>query len=294
MQRAYRETDIQRRLYIARIAVTAFRAGINVFTTGIEELHQEPALFLPSNSRGRGTNPWANTRIAAVAALGGTAYAVHYVRPGIGRLLFSDELAAFTRNISPLKTPEQAFLFYGDSFGELLAELGHSGDPDAGRLIDYGEAYRRLRLPAYLLTCDDAGALQLRIMAQPGYREGLTRIALKARYTPPPEDFPLCDALFDGAPFLLAADMDLRRIDAAVDAARERGDGPIELAALEAQAEAVLYGRYRDTGKARVFTLTDAALCEFLGAEAAGRDPSHLPFTTAKGEVIHAPLIKTH
>ena len=62
----------------------------------------------------------------------------------------------------------------------------------------------------------------------------------------------------------------------------------------EAQAEAVLYGRYRDTGKARVFTLTDAALKEFLGAEAAGRDPSHLPFITAKGEVIHAPLIKTH
>ena len=66
------------------------------------------------------------------------------------------------------------------------------------------------------------------------------------------------------------------------------------LAALEAQAEAVLYARYRDTGKARVFTLTDAALKEFLGAEGTGRDPSQLPFTTAKGEVIHAPLIKTH
>ena len=29
-------------------------------------------------------------------------------------------------------------------------------------------------------------------------------------------------------------------------------------------------------------------------AEAAGRDPSQLLFTTAKGEVIHAPLIKAH
>lgn len=294
VQRAYRETDIQRRLYIARLAVTAFRAGINVFTTGIEELHQEPALFLPSNSRGRGANPWANTRIAAVAALGGTAYAVHHVRPGIGRLLFSDELSAFTRNISPLRVPAQAFLFFGDSYGELLAELEQGGEPDAGRLISYGEAYRRLRLPAHLLTCGGAGALQLRIMARPGYREGLTRIALKSRYAPPPEELPQCDALFDGAPFLLAADMDLRRIDAAVDAARERRCGPIVLAALEAQAEAVLYARYRDTGKARVFTLTDAALKEFLGAEGAGRGPSQLPFTTAKGEVIHAPLIKTH
>ena len=103
-QRAYRETDIQRRLYIARLTVTAFRAGINVFTAGIEDLRKEPALFLPSNSRGRGANPWANTRIAAVAALGGTVYAVHHVRPGIGRLLFSDELAAFTRNVSPAES----------------------------------------------------------------------------------------------------------------------------------------------------------------------------------------------
>ena len=293
-QRAYRETDIQRRLYIARLTVTAFRAGINVFTAGIEDLRKEPALFLPSNSRGRGANPWANTRIAAVAALGGTVYAVHHVRPGIGRILFSDELAAFARNISLLRTPAQAFLFFGDSYGELLAELEHSEEKDEGRLISYGEAYRRLRLPAHLLTCDDAGVTQLRIMSTPNYRAKLTRIALKSKYTPPPEDLPQCDALFDGAPFLLAADMDLRRIDAAAHAARERRCGPIVLAALEAQAEAVLYGRYRDTGKARVFTLTDAALKEFLGAEAAGRDPSQLLFTTAKGEVIHAPLIKAH
>ncbi len=294
VQRAYREADIQRRLYIARLAVTAFRAGVHVFTAGIDELKKEPSLFLPSNSRGRGANPWANTRIAAVAALGGTAYAAHYVRPGIGRLLLSDELAAFTRNISLLKAPAQAFLFFGDSYGELLAELGHSGEPDEGRLISYGEACRRLRLPAHLLTCDDAGVLQLRIMSTPSYRAKLTRIALKSKYAPPPENFPQCDALFDGAPFLLAADMDLRRIDAAVDAARERRCGPIVLAALEAQAEAVLYAHYRDTGKARVFTLTDAALQEFPGAEAAGRDPSHMPFITAKGEVIHAPLIKAH
>lgn len=294
MQRAYRETDIQRRLYIACLTVTAFRAGVHVFTDDIEDLRKEPALFLPSNSRGRGANPWANTRIAAVAALGGTAYAAHYVRSGIGRILFSDELAAFARNISLLRTPAQAFLFFGDSYGELLAELEHSEEKDEGRLISYGEAYRRLRLPAHLLTCDDAGVTQLRIMSTPNYRAKLTRIALKSKYTPPPEDLPQCDALFDGAPFLLAADMDLRRIDAAAHAARERRCGPIVLAALEAQAEAVLYGRYRDTGKARVFTLTDAALKEFLGAEAAGRDPSQLLFTTAKGEVIHAPLIKAH
>ena len=92
-QRAYREADIQRRLYIARLTVTAFRAGINVFTAGIEDLRKEPALFLPSNSRGRGANPGPTPVSRRWRPWGTRPYAVHHVRPGIGRLLFSDELA---------------------------------------------------------------------------------------------------------------------------------------------------------------------------------------------------------
>ena len=294
MQRGYREADVQRRLHTAHLVLTAYRAGVDVFVTGIEDLNNAPSLYLPSNRRGHGTNPWANSRIAAVAALGEKVYAAHHVRPGIGKLIFSDELAAFTRNISPLKEASPAFLFFGNSYGELLSELEHLEEEDTGKLICYGEAYQRLRLPAHLLTCDDTGALQLRIMSQPGYREKLTRIALKAKYEPPPEELPLCDAFFGGAPFLLAADMDLRRIDAAIETAHGKGCGPVVLAALEGQAEAVLYARYRDTGKARVFTLTGAALSELLGGELAPHEPAHAPFITAKGEVIDAPLIKAH
>ena len=187
MQRAYREADIQRRLHIAGLVLTAYQAGVDVFTSDIGGLSKSPALFLPSNSRGRGTNPWANTRIAAVAALGGRVYAAHYIRPGIGRLLLSDEIAAFTRNIAPLRASAQAFFFYGESYETLLAELDHGEDPGVSRLVCYGEAYRRLRLPAYLLTCDDTGVTQLRIMSHPHYREKLTRIALKSKYAPPPK-----------------------------------------------------------------------------------------------------------
>lgn len=294
MQRGYREADVQRRLHTARLVLTAYRAGVDVFVTDIEGLNSAPSLYLPSNRRGHGSNPWANSRIAAVAALGEKVYAAHYVRPGIGKLIFSDELAAFTRNISPLKEAAPAFLFCGDSYGELLSELECIRDEDNDRLISYAAAYRRLRLPAHLLTCDETGALQLRIMSQPGYREKLTRIALKAKYEPPPEDFPLCDALFGGAPFLLAADMDLRRIDAAIETAHGKGCGTVVLAALEGQAEAVLYARYRDTGKARVFTLTGSALSELLGGEPTPHGPANAPFITAKGEVIDAPLIKAH
>lgn len=293
-QKSYRNTDIQRRLYIAQLTLTAYRSGADVFTTGIEDLVQAPAIFLPSNSRGRGLNPWANTRIAAVVSLGDTVYAVHHIRPNAGKLLFADELAAFTRNTAPLKAKRQAFLFAGDSYPEILSELEHIEDFVGDRLICYGEAYRRMRLDAHLLTCDETGALQFAIMARPDYRRRLTRIALKAKFSPPPEAFPECDAFFEGVPFFLAADMDLRRIDAAIQLAHERGCYPVVLAALAGQAKAVLFSRYRDTGKARVFTLTESALREFLGGDRLLHDPSHAQFTTVKGGVIDAPPIQTH
>ena len=162
------------------------------------------------------------------------------------------------------------------------------------RLIGYGEAYQRLRMDAHLVTCDTTGALQLAIMARPDYRRRLTRLAVQSKFVPPPEDFPGCDAFYEGAPFLLAADMDLRRIDAAIQTAYERGCYPVVLAALAGQAEAVLYARYRDTGKARVFRLTDSALREFFGTDSPLYAPSHQQFLTAKGEAIGAPLIQAH
>ena len=270
--RPYQEARRERRLYL----LTFYRSGADVFTTGIDALGQGPGIFLPSNTRGRGANPWANTRIAAVASMEGSVYAIHHIRSGNGKLLFSDELAAFSRNTAQLKAGRQAFLFAGESYAEILSELEHREDSPGDRLIGYGEAYQRLRMDAHLVTCDTTGALQLAIMARPDYRRRLTRLAVQSKFVPPPEDFPGCDAFYEGAPFLLAADMGLRRIDAA------------------GQAEAVLYARYRDTGKARVFRLTDSALREFFGTDSPLYAPSHQQFLTAKGEVIDAPLIQAH
>ena len=72
----------------------------------------------------------------------------------------------------------------------------------------------RYRIPPYL---------QLRIMGVPNYRELLARIILKSHYAPPPTNRAMYDALYQGVPFVMEADMDLRRIDAALDAARLDG-----------------------------------------------------------------------
>jgi len=85
--------------------------------------------------------------------------------------------------------------------------------------------------------------------------------------------------------------MDLRRIDAAVEMARSDGLSQIALAAFPEQVEAVLNRRYRETGKARVFTITDAALRELLRSTAPYAPPD-LPFYTLEGSVLDVPPLK--
>ena len=130
-------------------------------------------------------------------------------------------------------------------------------------------------------------------MAAPDYRTRLTKAALKGQYHPPPDDVPEWDAMFQGVPFLMAADMDLRRINAAIRAARSRGFPQIAMAALEGQAKAVLFPRYRDTGKARVFILTNEAVSEVTGRPPDPYSPPRTQFLTAEGDVIDAPPFKT-
>ena len=49
--------------------------------------------------------------------------------------------------------------------------------------------------------------------------------------------------------------------------------------------------RYRETGKARVFTITESALRELLG-RTAPYTPPDLPFYTSEGSVLDVPPLK--
>lgn len=180
----------------------------------------------------------------------------------------------------------------GEDFYYILAELDKPTPEEESKLMTYGAAAHWFQQPVYLLPCDDTGVTQLQIMAQPDYRQRLTRLALKGHYHPPPPEYPCWDALFQGQPFVLAADMELRRVDAAYTLAREQGYSQLVLAALPQQVAEVWGPRYRDTGKARVFTLTEDAITQLLGKTPKPYRPPDTPYVTEKGEMIHAPLIK--
>lgn len=244
---SYRECDICRHIRTARLVLTAYRAGVSVFHPDIEALSQDAGLFLPSLTRGRGKNPWGNTRVAAIGFLGGVIYGFHAIYPDAGRITLADELRAFTSNTSGIPGARRLVLC-GESYLTILAELDNTGTSTKNRLVYYGEAYQRSPLPVHLLSCDDTGAKQLTLMSVPDYREKLTRAALKGMYQPPAPGLD-CDAMYDGHPFVMAADMDLRRIDALCQMAEQGTCKAPVLVALEEQATALLHARYRDTGK---------------------------------------------
>lgn len=287
---SYRKEETLRRLHVSKLTMTVYRAGVPVFLNRIEALEKSPAYYLTALSRVRGFNPWGSTRVAALLRLGGMVYALHYLYPGVGRVALTDELNAFNNNTAHIGRIQRGLIFAGETYSDVLKTLSPGESSAGNRLTSYSEAYRSVTLPIHLLSCDDTGALQMRIMAQPDYRRRLTLAALNSFYEPPPKEHPEWDAMFDGAPFVMAVDMDLRRIDTAIESAKAAGFQQIAMAALDGQAKAVLSLRYRVPGLARVFTLSEDAIAT-LG-DMTLYAPSPRQYETPKGGVINAPLIQ--
>ena len=286
---AYKAADTIRRIRQAKLMTTAYQAGVSVFTTDVSALCEQ-AMFLPMIARNRGSNPWGSTRVAALLHTGDLMCAIHWVSPGIGCVALTDELTAFQNHTAAIPAAQRTMIFAASSYEEIIAELTMQEDQNT-RLQSYREVYDCLKLPLFLMPCNDTGCLQLRILSIPNYRELLAKIILKSHYAPPPANRAMYDALYQGVPFVMAADMDLRRIDAVLDAARSDGLSQIALAALPEQVEPVLNRRYRETGKARVFTITESALRELLGSTVPYTPPD-LPFYTSEGSVLDVPPLK--
>lgn len=288
---AYKAPDTLRRTRQAKLMLTSYQAQVPVFTTDSAALC-DPSMFLPTITRSRGFNPWGSTRVAALLHTGDYICAIHWVSPGIGCVALTDELTAFQNHVAAIPFRQHAFIFAASSYEDVLLELDALPDDNRFRLQSYREVYDCVTLPIFLLACNQTGVLQLRILSVPNYRELLAKIILKSHYIPPPINRPAYDAVYQGAPFVMAADMDLRRVDAAVAAAHSDGASQIILAALPEQVESVMSRRYRQTGKARVFTITEASLQELIG-DTAPYTPPNQPFYTSEGGVLGVPPFKT-
>ena len=287
----YREAYIVRRLQVAHLVLTAYRAGISVFHPDIESLEQNGSFYLTSQSRGKGMNPWGSTRIAALIRLGKLVCGAHYVEGGIGKISLTDEMNALNNNTANLKDVTRGLIYTGENYDAILSALSESEEEAQAKRITYGDVFRRMQLPTFFVPSNQIGAQQLCMMAQPDYRVKMTQLALGSAGQPSPPDHPEWDAIYQGVPFVMAADMDFHRIDAAAESAIASGQGPIYLVALKGQ-EDVLRKRYKAEGLAqKVFTFSREK--PEITAALALYTPSERQFETEKGDVIHAPQISS-
>ena len=283
---SYREDDFIRRARAARFALTAYWAGLTVFHTELSSLDHNAACYLTAQARTKGANPWGSTRVFAILRLGNTVCGVYYVGPGIGKLSVFDEMNAFMNHTGSLKGVSRALIFTGESSEAIYECLGAADRDSEAKLVSYGDAFHRLDLPIYLIPHDQVGAWQLHIMTRTDYREQMAKLALSDYFEMPPAEHPEWDAMYKGTPLIMAADMDVKRLDAAVKSAAKDKSGPAVLVALKGQ-EKVLSRRYKRRGLARSVNTFRSDKEEVLRALALS-SPSDRQFETAKGEVIHA------
>lgn len=288
---AYQTEDYLRRARTARLALTAYRAGLSVFLTDPAVLEENGSCYLTAIARCRGKNPWGSSRMAALLRIGDLVCGAYYVGKGIGGIDLANELGAFRNSTARLKKVVPGLIYTGESYESILSELEREDDT-ASKRTSYRDAFQRLTYPVFLLPFGEVGAQQLAMMRRADYRQRMVKAALGNAYRPPPPDRPAWDAIFKGTALVMAADMDFKRIEIAIDSAGKDGLPPPYLVSLKGQ-ERVLLKRYKSKGLAGGVFMFNAEKPE-IRREIGVYTPPDRPFTTEEGGVIRAPLIKDH
>ena len=236
---------LRRRLEAGAILLTCLAAGIAP-AGQVDDLSGEPT-FLPAFLLRSGVGNLMNAAsCAGFGHWGGTAYLIQYVGEESRGLYLANELSHLHKLSSVFDrrlTAPTAMLLAGQSYEEIYRLLtDRKPSPRHGKqgFVDYWAAYDRVDLPVHLLACNDAGAMQLSVMAQPDHRVRIARAAFGGRWTAVDDAIPGADGHVEGSPLVIAIDMDLRRIRRVCEAAAQQERPEVMVAALDAQMKGLL------------------------------------------------------
>jgi len=229
----------RRREQAAKVMLTFHRAGFDVFRDRLEDL-SEPGVFLSTEAmqrslRRQNTKVWNGLRMCGVGRLGDRGCLVHFADE-LG-MYFAGEMTRFRQAAAGCS--QTASIYAADRYTDAAWWLIH--EPPAGEKkhksdwTSFCTAARMTQMPLHLLECGDAGAVQLLVMATPGCREKIARLALADAYQPPHSDLPDTDATLDGIPLVVAMDMDVKRLQRACQAVFGVGLPRLSIAAFPEQ-----------------------------------------------------------
>ncbi len=280
---------LDRRNTAAKVLLTFYSAGADVFKDTIDEI-SEKAVYIPSfaaRSANSG-NPFGSTKFYGIFQTSETLYLVFYADDA--GIYFQKELTLFHSYIDRSHIQNTGLIFMGGSVSEIGNTVFHEPRPAEQTKKKYntdsfGKVFSMTSLPVHFVPVGNAGAQMLRYLAMPRYRERLARLVLRKSYRPPYDALPDTDAIHFRPPHLPAAvtlDMDIKRIDRAVSAAKGQGFPKIVLYALPEQ---VPFLRERYQGAAEVIAVNAKRLDREIGV-GDGIPDGAAPYFTAEGRCI--------
>ena len=248
MTKARRPCDndpaLRRRLETASVMLTALRAGIDPLRDHVDALHNQP-VFLPAFVLRTGQGNLMNAASCiGFGHWGDNAYMIQYVGPNNRGMFLTNELTHFNHLASVFDarrhTP-MSLIFAGPNYKQIYDRLHKRLPTDGYRgkgYVDFADAYKQADLPIHLLSCNETGARQLAVMMTPDYKTRIARVSFGESWQPIDPGIPEADGCVNGNPLVIALDMDLRRVEHVIDAARRQGRRETMVAALLEQNRA--------------------------------------------------------
>jgi hypothetical protein len=229
------------RLETAAVMLTALRAGIDPLRDHADALRNQP-VFLPAFVMRTGQGNLMNAASCiGLGHWGDSAYMIQYTGPDNHGMYLTNELTHFNNMASLFDgrrhTP-MSLIFAGPDYKRIYERLQKrlpAGGYKGKGYVDFADVYRQAELPIHLLSCDETGARQLAVMMEPDYKSKIARAAFGGDWQPIDPGIPEADGCVNGNPLVIAVDMDLRRVERVIDAARRRGRRETMVAALQEQ-----------------------------------------------------------
>lgn len=284
-----RQRILDRRNIASKILLTFYSAGADVFKDTIDEIFRK-TVYVPSfAARSASTgNPFGSTKFYGIYQTTGTLYLVFYADDA--GVYFQKELTLFHSYIDRSHIQNTGLIFMGGSVPEIGDTVFHeprsAEQPKKKYNTDsFGRVFSITSLPVHFVPVGQCGVRMLHYMAMEHYRERLAKMILRKSYRPPYDALPDTDAIHYQPPYLPAAaalDMDVKRIDRAVSAAKGQGYPKIVLYALPEQVS-FLRGRYR--GAADVIAVDAERLDREINGTKSGQDHAQ-PYVTKEGRCI--------
>jgi hypothetical protein len=247
-RRAYaNSTTLRRRLETSEIMLTCHRAGIDTLRDDVDALADQP-VFLPAfDFRTIDANVMSNAKCAGFGHFGNKAYMFHYVNEQNGGMYMINETGIF-HNLSSVFSESldkpKGGIFAGPNYREIFACLSKTDSSTSRGIMgffSFAEVYRQTVWPIHLLSCDEVGAIQLALMRQPDYNAKIAQTAFGGDWSPPDKEIPFADGSIRGDPLVIAADMNIRRIQKVCKAIAQLGKKRVLIAAFQSQLDSLLW-----------------------------------------------------